>query len=53
MQREALLTNAVMAFAQLLNERKKLSFITHGSFGCGATALAAEEFAHHILTHLN
>jgi hypothetical protein len=43
MQREALLTNAVMAFTQQLKEKEKSLQITHGLFGCGSAALVGDQ----------
>ncbi len=41
MQREALLTNAVMYIAQPIKKGIKLSLITHSKFGYDSTALGA------------
>jgi len=62
MQREALLTNAVMVLTQLIKEREKLSHITRVKFGCGGAALvyiignygsadAVGGFDHHLANH--
>jgi len=39
MQREALLTNAVMTFTQLIKEREKILHIIIVKFSCGGAAL--------------